>query len=289
LKDFNEAVYAAFPDIQTIAEESTSFPMVSKPTWMGGLGFGMKWMMGWMHDTLEYFGKETIHRRYHQNNITFSLAYAFTENFMLPLSHDEVVHGKKSIIYRMPGDDWQRFANLRLLYSMMFVHPGSKLLFMGNDFGQTSEWNFESSLDWHLLDYKPHQGIQNIIRNLNAIYREEPALHKYNYEQRGWEWIDFSDDNNAVLVFCRKADKASDTLVVVANMTEVPRENYRIGTPQVGKWQKLFDSDESQYDGSNFMNKNLFQTKNEPWQHRDQSIELNLPPLALVILKPISS
>jgi len=286
LKEFNEAVYHFFPDVQTIAEESTSFPMVSSPTWMGGLGFGMKWMMGWMHDTLEYFKKETVHRKYHQNNITFSLAYAFTENFMLPLSHDEVVHGKNSIIYRMPGDEWQKFANLRLLYSLMYTHPGSKLLFMGNEFGQTSEWNFQQSLDWHLLQYDPHKGIQSVVKKLNKLYKSEPALHLHNYTTEGWEWIDFSDAENSVMVFMRKGDKKKDTLVIVANMTESAREVYRIGLPFKGKYKKIFDSDDKEYWGSGYDHLNKMEAEKEPWQHREFSAEIKLPPLGLVMYKP---
>ena len=193
LKEMNEAVYSAFPDVQTIAEESTAFPMVSKPTFIGGLGFGMKWMMGWMHDTLEYFSKEPIYRQHHQNDITFSLAYAFTENFMLPLSHDEVVYGKKSILGRMPGDEWQRFANLRLLYSYMFTHPGTKLLFQGAEFGQSGEWDFETSLDWHLTQYTPHKGVQETIKALNNLYIKEPAMHQKQFSAEGFEWIDYGD------------------------------------------------------------------------------------------------
>ncbi len=285
LKDFNEAVYGFFPGIQTIAEESTSFPMVSKPTWMGGLGFGMKWMMGWMHDSLQYFQKETIYRKYHQNNITFSLAYAFTENFMLPLSHDEVVHGKNSIVYRMPGDEWQKFANLRLLYSLMFAHPGSKLLFMGNDFGQTSEWDFESSLDWHLLEFKPHKGTQLLIKELNRLYRSEPALHKFNYSIDGWEWIDFSDSENSVMVFMRKTKDPKDTLVCVANLTEVAREVYRIGLPTKGNYKKIFDSDEERFFGSNYSDVAKYKSDPIEWQHRDNSMEIKLAPLALLMFK----
>ena len=285
LRDFNEAAYGFYPDIQTIAEESTSFPMISKPTWMGGLGFGMKWMMGWMHDTLEYFKKETIYRKYHQNNITFSLAYAFTENFMLPLSHDEVVHGKNSIVYRMPGDEWQKFANLRLLYSLMFTHPGSKLLFMGNDFGQTSEWNFEESLQWFLVEYAPHKGTQLLIKELNRLYRNEKALYQYNYSIEGWEWIDFSDAENSVMVFMRKSDNEKDTLICVANLTEVAREKYRIGLPSKGTYKKIFDSDAEQYFGSNYNSVSKYKSDDEPWQHRAQSMEVKLSPLALQIFK----
>ena len=206
LKELNVEVYRSFPDVQTIAEESTAFPMVSKPTFMGGLGFGMKWMMGWMHDTLQYFGTDPLYRKHHQNDITFSLAYAFTENFMLPLSHDEVVYGKKSIIGRMPGDEWQRFANLRLLYGYMFTHPGTNLLFMGSEFGQYGEWNFQESLDWNLLDFKPHQDIQNYYKELNKFYRETPALFEKQFGEDGFEWISFEDTENSVISYIRKGN-----------------------------------------------------------------------------------
>lgn len=207
LKELNQEIYASFEGVQTIAEESTSFPMVSKPTYLGGLGFGMKWMMGWMHDTLEYFKKEPIYRRHHQNDLTFSMTYAFTENFMLPLSHDEVVYGKKSLLYRMPGDEWQRFANLRLLFGYMFTHPGTKLLFMGGEFGQGEEWNFQQSLDWHVLQYDFHKGIQQLVSDLNALYQNEPALHEKQFSSEGFEWIDYNDSENSVLSFIRRGNE----------------------------------------------------------------------------------
>ena len=285
LKDFNEAVYASFDGVQTIAEESTSFPMVSKPTYMGGLGFGMKWMMGWMHDTLEYFKKEPIHRKYHQNDITFSMTYAFTENFMLPLSHDEVVYGKKSIIGRMSGDEWQRFANLRLLYGYMFTHPGTKLLFMGAEFGQIKEWNFEGSLDWHLLEYDYHKGIKNYITDLNSVYKNHPALYEKQFEADGFEWINYTDNENAVLSYIRKGKNEKDTLIVICNFTPVVREDYRIGLPKNGKLIELFNSDATIYGGSGLSNSNPISIVSIPWNGRDFSVAINLPPLGISIFK----
>ena len=285
LKDFNEAVYASFDGVQTIAEESTSFPMVSKPTYMGGLGFGMKWMMGWMHDTLEYFKKEPIHRKYHQNDITFSMTYAFTENFMLPLSHDEVVYGKKSIIGRMSGDEWQRFANLRLLYGYMFTHPGTKLLFMGAEFGQIKEWNFEGSLDWHLLEYDYHKSIKNYITDLNTVYKNYPALYEKQFEADGFEWINYTDNENAVLSYIRKGKNEKDTLIVICNFTPVVREDYRIGLPKNGKLIELFNSDATIYGGSGLSNSNPISIVSIPWNGRDFSVAINLPPLGISIFK----
>ena len=235
MRELNEAVYKTFPDVQTIAEESTSFPMVSKPTYTGGLGFGMKWMMGWMHDSLQYFAKEPIYRKHHQNDLTFSMTYAFTENFMLPLSHDEVVYGKHSILGRMPGDEWQRFANLRLLYAYMFTHPGTKLLFQGAEFAQNGEWNFQQSLDWHLLQYKPHHGVQSLIRDLNKLYKTEPALFEKQFSAEGFEWIDYNDSENSVLVYLRKGENCNNDLLIALNMTPVPRVAYRVGVPRSGK------------------------------------------------------
>lgn len=285
MREMNEAVYESFPDVQTIAEESTSFPMVSKPTFLGGLGFGMKWMMGWMHDTLQYFAKEPIYRKHHQNDLTFSMTYAFTENFMLPLSHDEVVYGKQSILGRMPGDEWQRFANLRLLYAYMFSHPGTNLLFQGAEFGQSEEWNFQHSLDWHLLQYAPHKGVQALIKDLNTFYRNEPALFEKQFLPEGFEWIDYNDAENSVLVYIRKGNDTKDHLVIACNMTPVPRENYKMGVPREGQLKEVFNSDLKLYFGSgNYKNKTQ-QTNAIPWQYRDQSITVNIPPLAMVAFK----
>ena len=281
LREMNEAVYANYPDVQTIAEESTSFPMVTRPTSMGGLGFGMKWMMGWMHDTLEYFKKEPIYRTHHQNDLTFSMTYAFTENFMLPLSHDEVVYGKKSILGRMPGDDWQRFANLRLMYGYMFTHPGGNLLMMGSEFGQHEEWKFNGSLDWHLTDFEPHLGIQNLIADLNKLYIKREALTQNQFTADGFEWISHDDHENSVISYVRKG--GDKHLVIVCNMTPVPRENYRIGLPSDKKMRLLLNSDDEKYGGSSFKVKKSFTPQSEPWNNREQSVELNLPPLGVLV------
>ncbi|MCI4444103.1 MAG: 1,4-alpha-glucan branching protein GlgB [Lentimicrobium sp.] len=285
LKEFNEAVYSSFEGVQTIAEESTSFPMVSRPTFAGGLGFGMKWMMGWMHDTLKYFQKETVYRKYHQNDLTFSMTYTFSENFMLPLSHDEVVYGKKSIAGRMPGDEWQKFANLRLLYGYMFMHPGTKLLFMGSEFGQSAEWNFEGSLDWHLLQYDFHEGIKKTLTDLNALYKSQPALHEKQFSPEGFEWINYSDHQNAVMTFIRKGNKPKDDVIVVCNFTQVVRQNYRIGLPKKGKLAEIFNSDATVYGGSGVKNPNKLTVEAFPYDGRDYSIELLLPPLSVTVYK----
>nr|WP_315149418.1 1,4-alpha-glucan branching protein GlgB [uncultured Flavobacterium sp.] len=285
LKEFNEAVYSSFEGVQTIAEESTSFPMVSRPTFVGGLGFGMKWMMGWMHDTLQYFQKETVYRKYHQNDLTFGMTYVFSENFMLPLSHDEVVYGKKSIAGRMPGDEWQKFANLRLLYGYMFMHPGAKLLFMGSEFGQSAEWNFESSLDWHLLQYDYHKGVKKAITDLNALYKTQPAMYEKQFSPEGFEWINYSDHQNAVMTFIRKGNKPKDDVIVVCNFTQVVRQNYRIGLPKKGKLSEIFNSDDAVYGGSGVKNPNKLTVEAFPYDGRDYSIELLLPPLSVTVYK----
>ena len=285
IKEMNTEVYASFPDVQTIAEESTSFPKVSRPIYDGGLGFGMKWMMGWMHDTLEYFAKEPIYRKHHQNDLTFSLNYAFTENFMLPLSHDEVVYGKKALVDKMPGDEWQRFANLRLLYSFMYTHTGTKLLFQGGEFGQTSEWNFQTSLDWHLLQYDVHKGAQTLVKDLNKLYKKEPALYQKQFSHEGFEWIDHGDHQNSVMTYIRKGKNEKDNVIVVLNLTPIPRENYRIGIPKAGTLEEIFNSDAKKYFGSgHFKNKNLTSEVRE-WNGREHSLELDLPPLAMMAFK----
>ncbi|NNC70164.1 MAG: 1,4-alpha-glucan branching protein GlgB [Flavobacteriaceae bacterium] len=287
MKEMNEAVYSNYPDVQTIAEESTSFPMVSKPTFLGGLGFGMKWMMGWMHDTLQYFAKEPIYRKHHQNDLTFSMTYAFTEDFMLPLSHDEVVYGKHSILGRMPGDEWQRFANLRLLYSYMFTHPGTKLLFQGAEFGQSGEWNFQQSLDWHLLQYKVHKGVQTLIKDLNSLYKNERALYEKQFSAEGFEWIDYNDSENSTLVYIRKGNDPKNDLIVACNMTPIPREKYRIGLPYKGRLKEVFNSDLKKYSGSGEYKNKAFSSEQKEWQYRDHSAEITIPPLGMIALKYI--
>lgn len=285
LKEFNEAVYSNYEGVQTIAEESTSFPMVSRPTSVGGLGFGMKWMMGWMHDTLEYFQKETVYRKYHQNDLTFSMTYTFSENFMLPLSHDEVVYGKKSIAGRMPGDEWQKFANLRLLYGYMFTHPGTKLLFMGNEFGQSSEWNFQESLDWHLLQYPYHAGIKKLITDLNELYKTQPALHEKQFSPEGFEWINYSDHQNAVMSFIRKGNNPKNDVIVVCNFTQIVRPHYQIGLPKKGELTEIFNSDAVNYGGSGVSNLKKLTIESLPYDGRDYSTELLLPPLSVIVFK----
>ena len=284
IREMNEEVYGNFKGVQTIAEESTAFSGVSKPVHFGGLGFGMKWMMGWMHDTLEYFKKEPVHRKHHQGDITFSMTYAFTENFMLPFSHDEVVYGKKSLIYRMPGDEWQRFANLRLLFGYMFTHPGTNLIFMGGEFGQTSEWNFQESLDWHLLDYEFHQGIQKVVQDLNALYRKQPALYEKQFSAAGFEWIEWNDAENSVLTYIRKGHNSKNNLIVMANFTPVPRKKYRVGVPTDKSLKLLFNSDDKKYSGSGIGKKTAKPTK-DAWHGRNNSVEIDLPPLGILIYK----
>ncbi|MGC6431225.1 MAG: 1,4-alpha-glucan branching protein GlgB [Jejuia sp.] len=285
LKQLNEEVYASFPDAQTIAEESTAFPMVSKPTFVGGLGFGMKWMMGWMHDTLEYFKKDPVYRSHHHNEITFSLAYAFTENFMLPLSHDEVVYGKNSILGRMPGDEWQRFANLRLLYGYMFTHPGTKLLFMGGEFGQYNEWDFQDSLDWNLLEFMPHQNMKNYVSNLNKLYKSTPALFEKGFSHEGFEWIHYGDYENSVISYLRKGYEEEKTVAVVCNLTPAVRKNYKIGVPFDGKLVEIFNSDDEAFGGSGVSNSKPISIKKEEWIGKPYSATITLPPLAVTVFE----
>lgn len=286
LKRLNELIYAQYPGVMTVAEESTAWAGVSRPTYLGGLGFSLKWNMGWMNDTLRYFHRDSVFRKYHHNDLTFSLIYAFTENFMLPLSHDEVVHGKGALLDKMPGDFWQRFANLRLLYAYMYGHPGKKLLFMGGEFGQWSEWRCEHSLDWHLLEYAPHQGIQRLIRDLNHLVLAEPALYEVDFEWTGFAWIDFHDWESSICAFMRKGRNEKDVLLFAANFTPVVRENYRVGVPFEGFWREVFNSDADIYGGSNVGNSGGKMAEAKPWHDLKYSIEITLPPLAVVAFKP---
>ena len=285
LKEMNEEVYRSFSGVQTIAEESTAWPNVSQPTYNGGLGFGMKWMMGWMHDTLEYFKKDPIYRQHHHNDITFSLAYVFSENFMLPLSHDEVVYGKGALIDRMPGDEWQRFANMRLLYGYMYAHPGTKLIFMGGEFGQTSEWDHDHSLDWELLQYAPHQGLQKLVTDLNWFYRQHPALYDYSFEPQGFEWIDLHNSGQSVIIFLRKGHDPHDNLLVVCNFTPSVYEHFKVGIHGAGFWKEVFNSDGKEYGGSGATNSVRLQAIDHPSHGKPQSIEIMVPPLSICIFK----
>jgi 1,4-alpha-glucan branching enzyme len=285
LRKMNEVVHGVFPGVLTMAEESTSWPMVSRPTYTGGLGFSLKWNMGWMHDTLGYMAKDPIHRKYHQNDMTFGLLYAFNENFILPLSHDEVVHGKGSLLTKMPGDEWQKFANLRAYYGFMWAHPGKKLLFMGCEFGQWQEWNFDTSLEWAALEAPNHRGLQRTVRDLNQLYKKEPALYENDFEGNGFEWIDASDTDNNVLSFIRKAKSSDEFLVIVSNFTPVPWHGYRIGVPQPGKYDEVFNSDSVNYWGSNLGNDEGQTSEFIPMHGHPQSLSLVLPPLATIMLK----
>jgi 1,4-alpha-glucan branching enzyme len=289
LRRLNEDVYKNFPDVQTIAEESTAWPMVSRPNYVGGLGFGMKWDMGWMHDTLEYFSKDPIHRKYQHGTLTFRMIYAFTENFLLPLSHDEVVHGKGSLIGKMPGDEWQRFANLRLLYGYQFSQPGKKLLFMGAEFAQIAEWQHNESIEWHLLQYAPHQGIQQWVSDLNHFYRSQPALHQLDIAPEGFEWIDCNDSQASVLTFLRKGRSPDDLILVACNFTPVPRPNYRVGVPRGGYWKELLNSDATSYGGGGWGNLGGAEAAPIGVHGRPYSLNLTLPPLSIIFLKPVSA
>lgn len=289
LQEFNTAVYGAFPGIQTIAEESTSYPMVSRPVFQGGLGFGMKWMMGWMHDTIDYFKREFMYRKFHQNDITFSIMYAFSENFMLALSHDEVVHGKASMIGKMCGDEWQKFANLRTLYSYMFTHPGTKLLFMGNDMAPYTEWNFTWQLDWDLLQYPSHQGINQVVKALNHLYKSEKALHHFNFSSEGFEWVDAGDRNNSILVTQRKSDVKNDVLMIVTNLNIQPHADYKIGLYAKETWELIFNSDDPKYWGSGYQTKTTCKTVKNEWNGRNHTLEVDVPPLSVTVYRLISS
>ena len=285
LRRLNEEIYDTYPDVQTIAEESTSWPMVSRPTYVGGLGFGMKWDMGWMHDTLVYMSKNPIYRKYHHNQLTFRLLYAFNENFVLPLSHDEVVHGKRSLLAKMPGDDWQKFANLRLLFGHMYAQPAKKLLFMGGEFGQWREWYHEESLDWHLLEFPSHAGLQRWVKELNRTYRTEKALYELDFDPAGFEWIDCNDTQQSTLSLFRKSRSTSEIILVVLNFTPTPRYNYQVGAPRGGLWQEILNSDAEEYGGSGHGNFGGIEAVAVEIHGRPYSLKLTLPPLGAVFFK----
>ena len=285
LRRLNEEVYKNHSDVQTIAEESTSWPMVSRPNYVGGLGFGLKWDMGWMHDTLEYMSQDPIYRRYHHNKLTFRMIYAFHENFVLPLSHDEVVYGKRSLIGKMPGDDWQKFANLRALFGYMYAQPGKKLLFMGGEFGQWREWVHDGSLDWDLLKYPLHAGLQRWVEDLNRLYRSEPALHEMDCDPAGFEWIDCDDADSSTVTLIRKGKSSSTIILVVCNFTPVPRYSYRLGSPRSGFWQEILNSDAGEYGGSNMGNLGGVETVPVPLHGRPYSLTITLPPLSVSFFK----
>jgi 1,4-alpha-glucan branching enzyme len=288
LRTLNEHVYGAYPDTMMIAEESTSWPQVSRPIYLGGLGFGLKWNMGWMHDVLNYTSQDPVFRNYHHNEITFSLVYAFAENFVLPFSHDEVVYGKGSMIRKMPGDDWQKFANLRLLYGFMFGHPGKKLLFMGDEFGQWSEWNHDASLEWNLLEHPSHAGLKRWVRDLNTLYRGEPLLHTMDFNSAGFEWVDCKDFQRSIISFLRRGQNSNDQLLFVCNFTPVVRQNYRVGVPLEGHWKEILNSDAPLYGGSGQGNFGGLSTVPLPIHGRPFSLNMTLPPLGIVIFRPES-
>ncbi len=284
LRELNQIVHREFPGAVVIAEESTAWPQVSRPTWTGGLGFSMKWNMGWMNDILDYFSKDPVHRRFHHQQLTFAMLYAYHENFVLALSHDEVVHGKKSLLEKMPGDDWQKFANLRLLYTYMFTWPGKKLLFMGCEFAQRVEWRCDQALDWHLLEAPSHKGVQKLLSDLNQLYRRSAPLHRYEFEQRGFAWVDCHDTEQSVLSYLRRTD--DDFVVVALNFTPVPRYNYRLGVPEGGDYREVFNSDSAWYGGGNIGNCGVVCAEPMPWMGMPYSVNITLPPLAGVLLKP---
>jgi 1,4-alpha-glucan branching enzyme len=286
LQRMNEVVHTEFPGVLTVAEESTSWPLVTRPPYMGGLGFSFKWNMGWMHDTLEYISKEAIHRRWHHNDLTFSLLYAFHENFVLPFSHDEVVHGKGSLLNKVPGDAWQKFATLRLLFAYMYGHPGKKLLFMGLDFGQGDEWTETKSIDWHLLEYAYQSGLQRCVADLHRVYRSNRALYEVDFEPTGFQWLESHDNENSVFAFLRRGRAANEMLAVVCNFTPVPREKYRVGVPTGGLWQEILNTDSSLYAGGNIGNGGEVWAADEPWSGQPHSISLTIPPLGAVYLRP---
>jgi 1,4-alpha-glucan branching enzyme len=282
LRDLNSVTHDQHPGTVIMAEESTSWPQVTRPTWTGGLGFSMKWNMGWMHDILSYMQKDPIHRTHHHDQLTFGMLYAFSENFVLPFSHDEVVHGKGSLLSKMPGDEWQKFANLRLLYSLMFTYPGKKLLFMGCEFGQGTEWNFNHALDWYVLDYPQHQGVKTLVKDLNKLYSKHPALFQYDFEHQGFEWVDCHDVRQSVICYRRKSK--NEDLIVVLNFTPVLRECYRIGVPEEGTYTEIFNSDSVYYGGSNVGN-GVALSEPVAWMNLPHSVSLTLPPLAAIVLK----
>ena len=286
LRTLNEHVYGAYPDTMMIAEESTSWPQVSRPIYLGGLGFGLKWNMGWMHDVLNFMSQDPVYRNYHHNEITFSLVYAFAENFVLPFSHDEVVYGKGSMIRKMPGDDWQKFANLRLLYGFMFGHPGKKLLFMGDEFGQWSEWNHDASLEWNLLEHPSHAGLKRWVRDLNTLYRGEPLLHTMDFNSAGFEWVDCKDFQRSIISFLRRGQNPNDQLLFVCNFTPIVRQNYRVGVPREGHWKEILNSDAPLYGGSGQGNFGGLSTVPLPIHGRPFSLNMTLPPLGIVIFRP---
>jgi 1,4-alpha-glucan branching enzyme len=284
LRELNKTIYADFPDTQTIAEESTSFYGVSKPVYLGGLGFGMKWMMGWMNDTLDYFKRDIFFRRWHQDQITFSIVYSYSENFMLPLSHDEVVHGKSSLVYKMPGDDWQKFANLRVMYTYMYTHPGTKLLFMGDEFAQTGEWNYKSQLYWHLLEFESHKGMQQLIKDLNRLYCTEKALYESQFEISGFEWVETNNREKCVLAYLRKS--GAEELLIALNMTPEAQKGYRLSLGEDSRWEEILNSDEIKYWGMGFfMNPGTLKTVTDSQQAKGHSLTINIPPLGATVLK----
>ncbi|MBU2636806.1 MAG: 1,4-alpha-glucan branching protein GlgB [Bacteroidetes bacterium] len=287
LKKLNESIYKEFPDVQTFAEESTAWPMVSRPNYVGGLGFGMKWNMGWMNDTLDYFSKDPIFRKYNHNNLTFSIWYAFFENFVLSISHDDVVHGKGSLVGKMPGNEWQRYANVRLLFGYMYGHPGKKLLFMGNEIGQRKEWNHEESLEWHVLQYPFHGGLQKWLKDLNHFYRNEPVLYERDFDNSSFEWIDFHDWENSIMSFIRRGSSNDDIILIVCNLTPVPRHNYRVGVPRGGFWTEVLNSDSWIYAGSGQGNFGGVEAAPVAVQGRYNSISITLPPLSVMFFKNV--
>jgi 1,4-alpha-glucan branching enzyme len=286
LKELNEVLFAREPGVISAAEESTAWPGVSRPTYLGGLGFGFKWNMGWMHDTLAYFQQEPVYRKYHHHQLTFSLMYAFSENFMLPLSHDEVVHGKGSLLGKMPGDRWQKFANLRALYAYMWAHPGKKLLFMGGEFGQEAEWNHAQSLDWHLLEQPEHEGVQSLVRDLNHVYRDTRALWALDFEPEGFYWLEPNDADGNVVAFARQSRNGEDVLVCVMNLSPVVREGYRVGLPRGGGWRVALNTDAGRYGGAGVGNEGLVEAEDSPWHSQGWSAPLTLPPLGVLWLVP---